>query len=111
MTNEPQGIFNFPDQVQGTTLRARSFQFFDGGTPPANLSSVVMKFSKDGAVTKTPTMAITNATTWAFDMQAVAGADMGMEVGIHTFDIKTTDAAGTVQKYVRGTINILPSAQ
>jgi hypothetical protein len=110
MTAEPQGTFNFPDQVKGATLPARSFLFYDGQTPPANLTTVVLKFYKDGAVTLTPSMTITSASTWAFNMNLVAGASMALEEGIHDFDIKTTDAAGTIEFFVRGTINILPSA-
>ena len=110
MTAEPQGTFNFPDHVKGSTLPSRSFLFYDGQTPPANLTTVVMKFYKDGAVTLTPSMTITSASVWAFNMNSVAGASMALEEGIHDFDIKTTDAAGTIEFFVRGTINILPSA-
>ncbi len=110
MTAEPQGIFNFPDQVKGATLPARSFLFYSGQTPPANLSTVALKFYKDGAVTLTPSMTITNSATWEFNMNTVAGASMNLEEGIHDFDIKTTDAAGTIEFFIRGTINILPSA-
>ena len=110
MTAEPQGIFNFPPQVKGATLPARSFLFYASQTPPANLSTVVMKFYKDGAVTLTPSMTITNAATWAFNMNSVAGASMPLAVGNHDFDIKTTDAAGTVEFFLRGTMTILPSA-
>ena len=110
MTAEPQGTFNFPDHVKGSTLPSRSFLFYDGQTPPANLTTVVMKFYKDGAVTLTPSMTITSASVWAFNMNSVAGASMALEEGIHDFDIKTTNAAGTIEFFVRGTINILPSA-
>lgn len=110
MTAKPQGIFNFPDQVKGATLSARSFLFYASQTPPANLTTVALKFYKDGVVTLTPNMSITSASTWAFNMNSVAGASMALEEGIHDFDIKTTDAAGTIEFFVRGTINILPSA-
>lgn len=107
-----QGIFIWPDQVTGTTLKERTFQITVNGSAPAHsLSAVSVKFAKDGAVTLTPTVTITNAASWQFTVGPVAASSMGLAEGIHEFDIKTTDSAGTVEKYVRGTINILPSPQ
>ena len=112
MSTPTQGVFIFPDQVTGTTLLARQFTIAVSGQT-TTLSAVSIKFSKDGAVTLTPTTTITTATAgaWAFTMNLVAAASMGLAEGVHTFDIKTTDSAGVVAKYLRGTINILPSPQ
>lgn len=107
-----QGVFTWPDQVAGTTLKARSFQVeINGAAPSSTLSAVSVKFAKDGAVTLTPTTSITSAALWQFTVGPVAASGMGLAEGIHDFDIKTTDASGVVSKYVRGTINILPSPQ
>ena len=107
-----QGIFTWPDQVTGTTLKARTFAVtVNGSAPASSLSAVSVKFAKDGVVTLTPTVTITSAGAWQFTVGPVAASGMGLAEGIHDFDIKTTDAAGTVEKYISGTLNILPSPQ
>jgi hypothetical protein len=110
--NGPQGQMTWPDQVKGTTLKARTFQVTVNGAAPANsLSAVSMVLAKDGANTITPTCTITSAANWQFTVGPVAAATMAVEEGIHEGDIKTTDSAGVVEKYVRVTMKILPSPQ
>jgi hypothetical protein len=104
-----QGIFNFPDQVRGSTFLARDFEIEDVTT---TLVSVDMVFAKDGAATITPTITITSTTPpWAFTMDAVSANDMEIEEGIHTYAIRTIDTDGEngAEKYITGQINILPS--
>jgi len=112
MIEKSQGTFNWPDLVAGTTMKARTFQVTVNGAAPANsLSAVSVKFAKDGAVTLTPTVTITNAATWVFTVGPTAASSTALESGIHEFDIKTTDSAGVVEKYVAGTITVKPSPQ
>ena len=107
-----QGVFIWPDHVTGTTLKARPFQVqINDANPAATLSAVSVVFAKDGATTLTPTVTINNATTWTFTVGPVAAATMAIAEGVHEYDIETTDSAGVVRKYVRGTITILPSPQ
>ena len=107
-----QDIFNFPDHVARTTLPARSFQVqINEANPATTLAAVSIVFSKDGATTLTPTTTIASAAAWQFTVNKVAAASMDLEPGIHTYDIETTDSAGTVKKYVGGTMTILPSPQ
>jgi hypothetical protein len=104
-----QGIFNFPDQVQGTTLAQRNFIIEDVTT---TLVSVSMVFEKDGATTLTPSITITSTSPpWAFRMNAISANTMEIEEGIHTYAIRTVDTNGVTgaQKYIAGQINILPS--
>jgi hypothetical protein len=104
-----QGIYNFPDQVKGTTLPQVSFTIEDVTT---TLVSVSMVFEKDGAATLTPSMTITSTSPpWAFRMNAVSANTMEIEEGIHTYAIRTVDTNGVTgaQKYLAGEINILPS--
>jgi len=106
MTREP---FNFPDQVKGTTLKARDFSIEDVTT---TLVSVDMVFSKDGVATIEPTITITSTTDpWEFTMEAVSANDMEIEEGIHTYAIRTIDTDGEegTEKYINGQITILPS--
>jgi hypothetical protein len=106
MTREP---FNFPDQVKGTTLKARDFEIEDVDT---TLVSVDMIFSKDGIATITPTITITSTTDpWGFTMDTVSANDMAIEEGLHTYAIRTIDTNGEdgTEKYIHGQINILPS--
>lgn len=112
MNTPTQGVFIFPDQVARTTFKERSFTIVVAGLA-TTLSSASMKFSKDGATTLTPSVTVTTATAgaWVLKMNTVAAASMDLSPGIHTYDIKTTDSVGTVEKFVRGTINILPSPQ
>jgi len=112
MSSETQNVYNFPPQVSGTTLAAIQFQVLSPTVPPTDdLSSVSCVFKKDGAVTLTAATTINNANNWIFTVGPVAAAGMTLEEGIHEYDIKTTDAAGKVRKYVRGEIQILPSQQ
>lgn len=112
MSDETQSIYNFPPQVSGTTLSAVQFQILNPTSPPtSDLSSVSCVFKKDGAVTLTASTTINSANDWVFTVGPVAAASMGIAEGVHQFDIKTTDAAGKVRKYVRGEIQILPSQQ
>ena len=112
MSTPTQGVFIFPDHVKGTTLKEQSFTVVVAGLA-TTLVSASIKFAKDGAVTLTPSVTVTTATAgaWVLKMNTVAASSMGLAVGIHTYDIQTTDSAGTVEKFVRGTINILPSPQ
>jgi len=104
-----QGIFNFPDQVKGTTFKARDFEIEDVTT---TLESVRMVFAKDGAATLEPTITIISATPpWLFTMEAVNASDMDLEEGIHTYAIETIDENGELgtEKFIAGQITILPS--
>ena len=104
-----QGIFNFPDQVKGTTFISRDFEIEDVTT---TLVSVDMVFAKDGTATITPTITITSTSPpWAFTMESVSANDMEIEEGIHTYAIRTIDTEGEIgaEKYITGQINILPS--
>jgi len=112
MSDETQSVYNFPPQVAGTTLAAIQFQVLTPTDPPtSDLSAVSCVFKKDGAVTLTASTTINSANNWVFTVGPVAAASMALEEGIHKFDIKTTDAAGKVRKYVRGEIQILPTQQ
>ena len=112
MSAEPQGIFNFPAQPSGTTFKARSFIVTVNGSAPATtLTAVSIVFKKDGATTLTPSTTIVNAATWEFTVNTVAASSMGLAVGDHQYDIKTTDSAGTIEKYVSGVLPILPTQQ
>ena len=107
---ESQNTYEFPDTVKGTTLAAQSFEVLINDAPPSsNLASVSCTFAKDGATTLTPTAAITSAANWQFTVGPVAAATMAIEEGFHIGDIKTTAADGTVKKYCRVVIKILPS--
>tara|TARA_R110000868_G_scaffold59271_1_gene181948 strand:- start:475 stop:816 length:342 start_codon:yes stop_codon:yes gene_type:complete len=107
---ESQNTYEFPDTVKGSTLEVQSFEVLINDVPPtSNLSAVVCTFAKDGATTLTPTTAITSAASWQFTIGPVAAATMAIEEGIHIGDIKTTAADGTVKKYCRVVIKILPS--
>lgn len=107
---ESQNTYEFPDTVKGTTLSVQSFEITINGAPPSsNLTAVVCTFVKDGVTTLTPTTAISSAANWQFTVGPVAAATMAIEEGIHIGDIKTTAANGTVKKYCRVVIKILPS--
>ena len=109
---ESQNLYEFPDTVKGTTLKAQAFEVLINDAPPSSsLSAVVCVFAKDGAVTLTPTTSITSAANWQFTVGPVAAATMSIEEGIHLGDIKTTSADGTVRKYCQVQIQILPSPQ
>lgn len=104
-----QGIFNFPNQVKGTTLKARLFEI-EGVT--TELESVRMVFEKDGVVTLEPTMVITSSVDpWEFSMESVNASDMELEEGIHTFAIMTVDENGELgtEKYIAGSMEITAS--
>jgi len=110
MTDITQGTFNWPPLVSGATMKARAFQITVNGAAPASaLDAVAVVFKKDGVITITPDVEITNAALWQFTVGPVDAAETVIEPGIHGFDIATTDAAGVVEKYVGGTITILPS--
>lgn len=105
-----QGIFNFPDQVKGTTFKARDFEI--GEDVETTLESVRMVFMKDGVATLEPTMTITRSIPpWLFTMEPVNASDMDLEEGIHTYAIETIDENGEIgtEQYITGQINILPS--
>jgi hypothetical protein len=109
---ESQNTYEFPDTVKGTTLKAQAFEvLINGAAPTSNLTAVACVFAKDGAVTLTPTTAITSAANWQFTIGPVAGGTMALDEGIHVGDIKTTAADGTIEKYCRVVIKILPSPQ
>jgi hypothetical protein len=109
---ESQNTYEFPDTVKGTTLKVQAFEVLvNGAAPSSNLTAVSCVFAKDGAVTLTPTTAITSAASWQFTVGPVAAGTMAIEEGIHIGDIKTTAADGTVEKYCRVVLKILPSPQ
>jgi hypothetical protein len=104
-----QGTFDFPDHVQGTTLKARDFVIEGVET---DLVSADIVFEKDGVTTIPATLTITStAPPWAFTMEAVDASDTEVEEGIHTYAVRTIDenGEGGTEKYIAGTINILPS--
>ena len=109
---EAQNTYVFPDRVKGTTLPVQSFEVTINGVAPAHsLSTVVCVFAKDGIVTLTPTVAITDSSNWQFTVGPVAASGMDLAEGLHVGDIETTADDGTVSKYCRVEINILPSPQ
>jgi len=109
---EAQNTFKLPDTVQGTTLDAVSFEvLINDVAPSSSLADVDCVLAKDGATTLTITTTITNAASWYFTLNSVAGASMNLEEGLHVGDIETTDAAGNIRKYVRIELEILPSPQ
>ena len=109
---EAQNTYRFPDTVQGTTLGVQAFEVLaNNAAPDLPLASVVCVFAKDGTVTLTPDVVITDAANWHFTVGPVADTIMELAEGLHVGDIKTTDAGGTVKKYCRVEINILPSPQ
>ena len=109
---EAQNTFVFPDRVKGTTLPVQSFEvLINGAAPSSPLDSIVCVFAKDGVVTLTPPVAITDSANWNFTVGPVAASSMGLAEGLHVGDITTTADNGTVSKYCRVEINILPSPQ
>ena len=109
---QSQNEYIWPDTVKGTAMKAVRFVVEKNGTTPSTtLTAVSVKFAKDGAVTISPTVTINDAATWDFTVNTVAASSMGIAEGIHVGDIKTTDSAGDVEKYVRAQITILPSPQ
>lgn len=107
---ESQNTYAFPDTVSGTTLYSQGFEVLVNDAAPASaLTAVSCVFAKDGATTLTVPVTIDSAANWQFTTNTVSGATMNLAEGLHVGDIKTTAADGTIRKYAKVTINILPS--
>lgn len=107
-----QGTLTLPDHVKGTTFAVLNFTVEVGGVAPtSDLADVSIVFEKDGVPTIVMPSAITDANAWKFTVGPATAEAMDVEVGTHTFDIRTIDLTGDVQKYVKGTIKIEPSPQ
>ena len=105
-----QGVFNWPDQVSGTTLHPRPFETLVDGSPPTSpIVSAEMVFEKDGETTLTVPLTVTSTSSWTITSSTVSAATMILDPGYHFHDIKTTDSNGSVEKYVAGSMKILPS--
>jgi hypothetical protein len=106
---EAQKLYVFPTLVTGTTLLSQAFVVeINDAAPTATLASVSCVFSKDGAITLTVTCTVTSAALWNFTVGPVAASSMALAPGLHEGYIETTDSAGTVRKYVKTQLNILP---
>ena len=85
-----------------------------GGNPPsANLASVEMEFrpkniqSKVALTLSSPDdITIVDAANWEIQVPA---QDLGLDAGVYTWYLKTTDADDVTKTYLKGTIEVLRS--
>jgi hypothetical protein len=103
-----QGRYDFPALYEGDTFISREIRISENtGT---SLASARLVFSKDGAPTKTLTvgsgltLTATVAGGWVITIDDWV---VNIAIGIHIFDLETTDAEGIVRHYLGGSFKVI----